>query len=698
MFLTSYVNDLLKVQKNNNMKDRYFLKEIANWQLDRVNSRVELPNLQRGFVWKPKQIEDLWDSILREYPIGSFLFSKTDSKFSLLDGQQRATAIFLGYYNPFETVKSPNTWSIKSQLPVVWLDVELQNKPKLSLYAFRVITNSHPWGYQISNNDVKLTEADRREAIKIFRLHPNNAKIGYTKFVNTTVFPYACSYPVPLSFLLEADSAVDVIKLVEKYIPEYIKTKRGGFNNKQEFIEILKGDLFNNLETLFNQIQKIKSRNIHADIVEDKVLQQENEEDNPTLFQRINSSGTTLSADDLIYSIYKTIFPETKEIVEKMDLKFISPVQLISIATRIALSDISDDKFVKKLGIKDFQNRVREDVFRNKLRELILGDRLKNTVVLALDILSCKNNKEFDGEVPPVVIKSLIKRNQDLFLLLLYWLYKNEGALTIYTKFEIARKIFLFHIFNFDNIQKLWIDVMKTSNFWKYRVDKYIWWDDVDGINFIIPPQLLKAFYKLPEVLERFKNQTPDRWGLLESDSSIQLFFDTIKKPKDDLNHSNKYFENFIGNIRGNRLLVIMAQRQYINDNFIDFNQLEDFDDTNSPWDWDHIYPSDWVHSKSNINKGIRDWNNTNGNLRVLSLDQNRSESNSLSPKLRLESKRNKEISFVQDSDYQYWCEVDSRIYGNDIQNHFYAITNRMINIYKKFWDDFKIQELIYAI
>jgi len=61
------------------MTDSFTLQEIADWQLNSEKSVVELPSIQRGFVWKPKQVEDLWDSLLRGYPIGSFLFSRTCS-------------------------------------------------------------------------------------------------------------------------------------------------------------------------------------------------------------------------------------------------------------------------------------------------------------------------------------------------------------------------------------------------------------------------------------------------------------------------------------------------------------------------------------------------------------------------------------------------------------------------------------------
>lgn len=676
------------------MNNNYTLHEIANWQLKNIKSSVELPDLQRGFVWKTKQIEDLWDSIIRGYPIGSFLLSKFGDKYNLLDGQQRATALFLGYYNPYEPNESLKAWSIKNQLPVVWIDIAPEYTSKLSLYALRVVTNSHPWGYQIQNNDVKLTESDRRSAIQIFRTNPQNNSIGYTKFANTTIFPYDCSYPIPLSFFLNANNSSEIIKMVEKYLPSYINTKRGHFENKKEFVQKLKNDLRDNLDYTFNKINEIKSRKIHADIVNEEVIQQENTEENPTLFQRINSSGTTLSGDDLIYSIYKTIFPETKQIVENIGINFIPPTQVISLITRMAVSDLEDHRFVKKLNIRDFQNKTKEVQFCDKLREFLNGGKIMKAIDLALDILSCENRREFVGKIPPVIVKSLIKRNQDLFLFLVHWLYKNGKGLSEEVKFKIASKVYLFHFFHFANIKELWNQEIQNENFWEESVKQYIWWDGEDGINFITPPVLIKNFYKIPEVLERFKNDDSESWWLIKSNNEIKDYFEKIKGYEIDLETSNKYFASFIDNIRDARLLVILAQREYVNKNFEDFNQLEDFDDTNTPWDWDHIYPSEWVYRKQ-INQVIRDWNNTNGNFRVLSLDQNRSEGNSLSPKARLESQNNKNISFVLSSDYKYWTELDHPIKTNQIDNHFYAITTRMINIYKRFWDDFKIQEFI---
>ena len=145
-----------KYKTKTELKDTFLLQEIADWQLEAETAIVELPSIQRGFVWKPKQIEDLWDSILRGYPIGSFLFSKTSSNLHLMDGQQRATSIFLGHFNPYNAINATKAWSIKGELPIVWLDIKPTVKPDTSKYLFRLTTRSHPWGLCCSPKNVQL--------------------------------------------------------------------------------------------------------------------------------------------------------------------------------------------------------------------------------------------------------------------------------------------------------------------------------------------------------------------------------------------------------------------------------------------------------------------------------------------------------------------------------------------------------------
>jgi len=173
-------------------------------------------------------------------------------------------------------------------------------------------------------------------------------------------------------------------------------------------------------------------------------------------------------------------------------------------------------------------------------------------------------------------------------------------------------------------------------------------------------------------------------------------YFNVVKSQEFELAKANEFFWKFIQKIQHNKQLILFAQRSYINSTFSDFNQMDEIEDTNVPWDWDHIYPNSWVYNMKYCEQIIRDWNGTNGNFRVISLEQNRSESNSASPKDRLENTQNRAYSFVYENDWKHWQEIDNRIWDKDKAfSHFRAITTRMVNIYEKLWNDLKINELV---
>jgi hypothetical protein len=112
--------------------------------LDRIHRHdYVLPAIQREFVWRPEQIERLFDSVMQGYPIGSFLFWKVErehvrqykfydfvrdyhqklrphcppvdvpagqSVIAALDGQQRLTALNIGLRGS-HAQKEPRKWA-----------------------------------------------------------------------------------------------------------------------------------------------------------------------------------------------------------------------------------------------------------------------------------------------------------------------------------------------------------------------------------------------------------------------------------------------------------------------------------------------------------------------------------------------------------------------------------------------------------
>ncbi len=141
--------------------------------------------------------------------------------------------------------------------------------------------------------------------------------------------------------------------------------------------------------------------------------------------------------------------------------------------------------------------------------------------------------------------------------------------------------------------------------------------------------------------------------------------------------------------------MLLFAQKEYMNSKFKEFNQFENIEDTNRPWDWDHIYPDSWVYRKEGINQLVRSWINCIGNFRALSYDDNRSENNHLSPMERFENDSKKEESFVKENDLQFWNQIDStfgRLKENEPEKtkiFLSAVIHRMVNIYEEWFENY---------
>jgi uncharacterized protein with ParB-like and HNH nuclease domain len=53
------------------------ISEVVN---DIHSKKYLLPSIQREFVWSPEQIKMLFDSLMRKYPINSFLFWESSKR------------------------------------------------------------------------------------------------------------------------------------------------------------------------------------------------------------------------------------------------------------------------------------------------------------------------------------------------------------------------------------------------------------------------------------------------------------------------------------------------------------------------------------------------------------------------------------------------------------------------------------------
>ena len=105
------------------------------------NNEIILPALQREFVWKRRDIENLFDSLMQDYPINTMMFwivnniksenlefykflkpdyqegvtinetyktKEKEKKTIVIDGQQRLTSLYIGIYGSYKTEKLQN--------------------------------------------------------------------------------------------------------------------------------------------------------------------------------------------------------------------------------------------------------------------------------------------------------------------------------------------------------------------------------------------------------------------------------------------------------------------------------------------------------------------------------------------------------------------------------------------------------------
>jgi hypothetical protein len=669
---------------------QYLISEVANWLVP--ESEVQLPVVQRGFVWKVSQIERLWDSLFRGYPIGAMMLSREGQNLMLLDGQQRATSIALGFYNPWKEEK--NQIGNVNNLPVVWIDVNPRKKTDTQKYVFRVVTRSHPWGYQIQHNENILSVPARRDAsAQYYELFGQSVYTNYTKLLPTQRLPYDATCPIPLCLLLEtAYNGHDTGWLIDKckeYIPNEYRTL--GMVEDENYYSMLETtDLLPIIKTVKEKVLPMK---IPAIVLPEELLldKSDTSPDESTLFVRLNSQGTKIEGEELMYSMFKAACPEVKKLVDCLGMNIIPPSRVITLTSRLILSS---ENFVSGLSLAQFRKYVQDESFINKIRELIgdeINSPIKHKIECAIWILKYSN-------VPDVVVKKYIRESPNGFMLLLHWLLENDGVQIDETKRkEICSRLYRNHWFGNDfdfYVRENWNNVSEPD-FWS---DKYFVNNDWIRQYPLISPELLLNFLEQraqsPSENHDISPNAPecsDIWQIWEA-----------SLPRPDNLTDEQYQDRILGAWRNflwkllstrDKSLILLAQRDYINRTFTDFNQLEDLEDTNTPWDWDHIYPNSWVYGQWYIDPRTRAWENRIGNFRAMSLTDNRSENCYKSPAERFDAPNTD--YFICENDLKYWSLLDEahKYIKEDnaeyVLIHAKAIITRTINIYKNFLEEF---------
>lgn len=734
------------------------LVEIASWQIPNLSQlvidpenviRAALPALQRGSIWKPQQTERLWDSLLRGFPIGAFLLSrynderygrqdfKLDQSHSptnlqathhLLDGQQRATSIALGFFDIWDADYSAD----RKDGPVLWIDLAPAPDKDDREFVLRLITRSHPWGYKRTSSEEKLETAQMRKALGVYQqvapleyksFKPSDLPLRYT-------WPWDAKAPIPLVFLIKAirSGAPDVASEVRKELERLhfwnnsqsaIAVLRDDVNLKEVLLAALDGSdskLRYRLDLVINALRplvadkscySIPSLILPVSTTSSEVLSGdgatigETSTDQPdaveTLFVRVNSGGTRLEGEELIYSLLKSAWKDAPQAIKNLQPEghhLLSPARTVLLVTRLLLAQEqrsnNEDKCSDPPPTPDvarFRRLIGEMGRKERMKIFVGSNEAKSIFVTAYRLLALDKNSNIDTHrLPPSLLAALTQgeTGSDIMLLFLCWLDRMIKSKfeplnnTLQSKKKLLGFLTAIAWFSRDSsrcLRRLWPELQRCP------IDKLPDFFNRTNFKLLFPPDRRFGLILLPivppDVLEKvvqdrvtsgngFKQEDHEFWKagnrwshwysalvteeFSQLNGSLKEWLRVLpmagESNEENLTGDDKNeilrgaWSEFLDKLWHERRLLQYAQRDWLVLWFPHFDPTlpDQMEDINRPWDYDHIHPHNFVDGKQDIPSVIRDWHQSMGNLRAWPLELNRTDQDSVpSHKLTLD-------------------------------------------------------------
>lgn len=700
------------MNKNENEQNySIYLKEIAQWfdgKLSEDGILAEVPILQRGLVWNQSQIELLWDSILRGIPIGSLVLCKISEEIKkqsksenashfILDGQQRCNAIKLGFSD------FPNQDSIDS---IVWLDLDTDIKSSNSTREFliRLTTLAHPWGFNKSDEAGKLDVNSIRQGIEKNKKIKDSEHLdfaNYERFNPSQIYPFYAKVPIPLSLLLKS-SGNNFWENVKSNLTMFIDQKLNWAKEAVEFIDSDKIDK-GKIECA---IQRVINTKIIALNVPNVLLESTNSENSSSdikegitniehLFQRLNRQGTILDGEELSYSMMKSYFPEIAKTIDDVAEKKMPASKLLQQSIRVALSD--DTELKRKLNVSQIRRLVSSPDKKDKDdKEKVISfinDELKS-VADTVEKWLTNDNKTWG--LPHVLRTGIVMSSPDVYCLLLYLArkYRDLGEETYKKLIGIALFI---HWFVVDDkwyvVSSIFKDIYNADN--ETILSKLVEStkkEDRDYIKILQDPDLIEKiidFDKVPLDGWKWDNCKNNYLKMKENGNN-----------KEEINDEyDNYIFPLVMKLVHNRDLLLYAQRNYLRARFNNYDPARKdlWEQINRPWDFDHILPAVFVRGKLKSLKYkifCDNWVSSNGNLRAWPFEANRSDQ-AIKTKDKMEQEEYWENSFINENERDGYS--DETVISDREKALEFAKTckSRIIRIYKEWYDNFKINELL---
>jgi hypothetical protein len=286
------------------------------------HSKVYLPALQRKFVWDKHKIELLFDSLMCNYPIGTFLFWK-------LQRQKAENYVFYEFLKEYD-----------ERYPY--------NRRKTGAFSHEEIVGVLDGQQRLSSMYIGLM-GTHTERIKYGWVNNPNSYEKMCLYLNLLSLPYSINdddkivqieeQNFEFCFLTEEKAQSSITRKVETgngaalRVESMFWMKVGqvlSWNDDPEFDQIV--EAFQNQcrsaaqREAFSKHRRIIRRGLsilHARIYQDKLINyfeitKEDLEDILKIFVRVNSGGTPLSKPDLLFSTIVATWEKGREQIEDL--------------------------------------------------------------------------------------------------------------------------------------------------------------------------------------------------------------------------------------------------------------------------------------------------------------------------------------------------------------------------------------------
>ncbi len=444
-------------------------KTIKECMDDISQNKFVMPAIQREFVWKPEQIEQLFDSLMQGFPINSFLFweinAENSDKFqfykfiknyhekdathniryeretnnqltAVLDGQQRLTSLYIGLNGSYaEKIPYKRKDSQDAYPPTA---------PSFNLLSGKGEDTSIDQKFDFRfMSEEEVTKSD----LKLFRVKD----------------------------IMPLEKSSQASKIAFKYFDSKLLD-----SNEFELAQ-------DNLTNLWHIVHQEKAINFHLERSDslDKVLQ---------IFIRVNSGGTKLSYSDLLMSIAtsdwkgKDAREEIFGVVDEINKHDFNISKDFVLKTCLILSDFEDITF----NIKNFNKANMQTIENN-------WEKIKESIKTAFTTL--KHFGLNDETVP----------SYNAIIPVIYYIYKRGNPRNFHTVTEFSKDREL--IFN-------WLVRTSLKQTFSAHPDNLL-----KAIRNLIKDTQPTVF-PLEAIIEKLKKDYPNKSISFENDSDFDFIRD----------------------------------------------------------------------------------------------------------------------------------------------------------------------------